>query len=108
MIRRVAGCAALSGLAGLVLGAADPPVEIVQVNRQFIPAELTVPVGATVVFANRDAVTHNVYSRSAGNSFNLNTQKPDESGSVQFLAPGIVDVRCAIHPKMRVVVTVRE
>ena len=57
--------------------------------------------------ANKDPITHNVYSQSTGNAFDVKTQKAGESSDVKFDTVGDADVQCAIHPsmKMRVHVT---
>jgi plastocyanin len=76
-------------------------VVIEQSGKKFSQAEITVKKGDTVTFANKDPITHNVYSQSPGNSFDVKTQKPGESSDVKFDAVGDADVQCAIHPSMK-------
>ena len=78
-----------------------------QKDRAFAPATVTVKAGATLVFKNDDDVTHNSFSMSKGNEFNSKAQQPGETASVTFKAPGVVEIRCAFHPKMRMTVTVQ-
>jgi len=80
---------------------------VTQKDQAFAPTTLTTKVGATLVFKNDDSVTHNSYSMSKGNEFNSKAQQPGETASVTFKAPGVVEIRCAFHPKMRMTVTVQ-
>lgn len=99
----------LPALAGIAL--AGPAVAadytVTQKNKQFDKAELTVSAGDAVRFVNQDDHAHNVYSRSSGNTFDLGLQDPGTGESVVFSTPGTVNVRCAIHPKMKMTVTVK-
>ena len=57
--------------------------------------------GTTVTFPNYDAVYHNVFSPSPGNTFDLgSTRAGDKPGQVALTTPGVVDVFCNIHSKM--------
>ena len=81
-------------------------VVIEQSGKKFSQAEITVKKGDTVTFANKDPITHNVYSQSPGNSFDVKTQKSGESNDVKFDTVGDADVQCAIHPGMKLKVHV--
>jgi plastocyanin len=81
-------------------------VVIEQSGKKFSQAEITVKKGDTVTFANKDPITHNVYSQSPGNVFDVKTQKPGESSDVKFDTVGDADVQCAIHPSMKLKVHV--
>lgn len=91
--------------AGGVWAAGD--VTIFQENKKFAQEEVTIKAGQTVTFANKDPFTHNVFSSTPGMSFELKTQKPGESSDVKFSKAGEADVRCAIHPQMRMKVKVQ-
>lgn len=78
-----------------------------QKDKTFSSAALTVKAGDSIVFKNDDDVTHNVFSNTAGNEFNLKTQAPGASSSVTMKTAGTVEVRCAFHPKMKLTVTVK-
>lgn len=95
---------ALSSLAAL----AASSHKIGQKNKQFSRSEMTIRTGDTVVFKNDDQVTHNVFSRSDGNAFNVKTQSPGTSTPVRFNREGKVEVRCAIHPQMKLVIHVQK
>jgi len=79
-----------------------------QKDRQFALAELTVKPGDTVTFKNADEVTHNVFSVTPGMEFDIRRQAPGGSSTVPFPKEGVVEVRCSIHPKMKLMVTVKK
>lgn len=86
----------------------DEPFEMVTVRKDFLPRVLAVPVGATVRFPNQDPILHNVFSRSAGNRFDLGLYRGGEAESATFHAPGIVRVFCNVHHSMVAYVAVLE
>lgn len=89
---------------GLVAAAADQTIH--QKGRVFSQDAITVKKGETIVFLNDDTVPHNVMSASTGNEFNLGSVAPGTSVPVTFDKPGTVAVICAIHPRMKLAVTV--
>jgi plastocyanin len=95
---------------GLVFaGTADAATEgvtVYQEDKAFSEAEVTIKVGQSVTFTNKDPVTHNVFSSTPGMAFDLKTQKPGESSSVTFDHAGTAEVMCAIHPQMKMKVEV--
>jgi len=80
--------------------------EISQKGKAFSEKEVSLKVGDTISFANNDDITHNVYSRSKGHKFDIGAQRPGTTVAHQFTSPGKVKVRCAIHPRMKLTVTV--
>lgn len=89
-----------------VLIADESKVE--QKDREFSKTEVVLKPGDRLVFTNCDSVTHNVFSNSKVNPFTIKVQKPGEASSVEFKDEGVTEVRCAIHPKMKIVVTVKK
>jgi plastocyanin len=79
-----------------------------QKGKSFAPGTVTVKVGEALNFQNDDDVTHNAFSTSKGNEFNSKVQPPGAVSSITFKQPGTVDVRCAFHPKMKLVVVVQQ
>jgi plastocyanin len=77
-----------------------------QKAKTFSVATLKVASGDTLVFKNDDRVTHNIFSAAKGHEFNLQAQPPGASASIQVSGVGDMEVRCAFHPKMKLVVTV--
>lgn len=78
-----------------------------QKGREFSQTEITIKPGEKIVFKNSDDVTHNVFSNSKVNPFHIKIQQPGSSSTVQFDNEGVTEVRCAIHPKMKLLVTVK-
>ena len=101
--------------AGLIAGllaalAAEPETtehKIDQKDKAFSQTELTIKPGDKIIFQNSDSVTHNVFSNSKTNAFNIQVQQPGSASTVEFKQAGVTEVRCAIHPKMKLVVTVK-
>src|SRR4030095_8014795 len=102
-------------LLGIVVGAmlvaltpAAHATEVVvdQQNKEFSQKSVTIKVGDSVKFVNKDDIVHDVHSTSDGYDFDLGAQKPGSETSYTFDKPGKVKVRCAIHPKMKLEVTV--
>ena len=79
---------------------------IVQTGRAFHPSETTIGRGETLVFSNHDAFIHQIYVKSNVMSFDSDEQPPGQDVSVTFPANGTFEVRCHIHPKMSLIVTV--
>lgn len=97
--------AAITGIA-LASPAVAADYTVTQKNKQFDKVELKVSAGDSIRFVNQDDHAHNVYSRSSGNTFDLGLQDPGTGESVVFSTPGSVNIRCAIHPKMKMTVMV--
>jgi plastocyanin len=94
----------LSANAGFTFG---DEIKVNQANKTFDPGAVTIKTGDTVDFANGDTVAHNVYTRGTPQDFSLGTIKPGDEKKVTFSAPGTYDVKCAIHPGMKMTVTVQ-
>ena len=103
--RKQSALAAMFLASAGVAAAAD--LSIFQKNREFSVRQVTIDVGERITFVNSDTVTHNVYSETKGSEFEIELQPPGRSDSVRFSRPGIVEIRCAIHPNMRLRVEVR-
>jgi plastocyanin len=84
---------------------AEGAIEVRQKGQQFSPAEVTVPVGRAITFINDDDVAHSVISKDG--RIELPVQRPGERAPMTFDTPGTVEVRCAIHPGMKLKVKVK-
>jgi len=102
MISRFILSAALA--AGLAAHAEEHAV--IQKDRAFSQAGITIKAGDVLVFKNADEVTHNVFSVTPGMEFDIRRQAPGGSSKVPFPKAGVAEVRCSIHPKMKLIVTV--
>lgn len=69
-------------------------------NFSFGPATLTVPVGTTVTWTNRDDIPHTVVSSDDAKTFKSKVLDTDEKFSFTFTKPGTYPYFCSIHPKM--------
>jgi len=73
-------------------------VEVKIDNFSFGPAELTVAVGTTVTWTNRDDIPHTVVSTDK--LFKSKVLDTDEKFSYTFTQGGSFPYFCSIHPKM--------
>ena len=74
--------------------------EMAQVNKQFDPRVLVVPMGTSVTFPNRDTVRHHVYSFSPAKNFELKLYAGIAANPVVFDKAGIAVLGCNIHDNM--------
>ena len=69
-------------------------------NFSFGPATLTVPVGTTVTWINRDDIPHTVVSTDDSKTFKSKVLDTDEKFSFTFSRAGTYPYFCSIQPKM--------
>ena len=93
---------------GLSAGALAANQMVHQQGRVFGPDSVTVKKGDALTFLNDDTIPHNIMSASKGNEFNLGSQAPGMSTDVTFKEAGDVQVICAIHPRMKMMVKVTD
>ncbi len=99
---------AVMGLGGMVAehksfaaNAQEKPASTAEVkidNFVFGPAAITVAVGTTVTWINRDDIPHTVVSTDK--VFKSKVLDTDEKFSYTFTKPGEYPYFCSIHPKM--------
>src|SRR5579859_3562175 len=77
-----------------------------QMNREFVPDLLVVPIGASVGFPNMDPIFHNVFSLSKPKTFDLGSYDKGDSRKVVFTKPGVVNIYCHLHPNMSATVLI--
>lgn len=78
----------------------DPTIE-----EKFKVVELKIKAGDTLVFANRDEVSHNVSAKNNGEVlFNVDLQRPGKKNDkeIVIVKKGEYEIKCAIHPKMMI------
>lgn len=94
------------------LSARTPPrrspesVRMVTRGKMLMPHVIAIPVGSTVSFPNEDPISHNLFSLSSGNSFDLGLYRKGAGKSEKFDTPGLVNVYCNVHPNMSAVIHV--
>jgi plastocyanin len=88
-------------------GAQEKPAtaEVKIDNFSFGPAALTVPVGTTVTWTNRDDIPHTVVSTDG--VFKSKVLDTDEKFTYTFSKAGTYPYFCSIHPKMTAKVIVQ-
>jgi plastocyanin len=74
-------------------------------NFNFVPADLSVKEGTTVVWTNHDDVDHTV--TASDNGFSSPAIQTDGQFSYTFTKPGTYSYFCAIHPFMTAKVVVQ-
>jgi Icc protein len=88
------------GQRSFLAGAQQKPetTEVKIDNFSFGPGTLTVPVGTTVTWTNRDDIPHTVVSTDG--VFKSKVLDTDEKFSYTFGKAGTFPYFCSIHPKM--------
>ena len=95
--RRAFGLAVAAAILLPATGARAENMEVHIDNFVFEPAELTVKVGTTVTWTNRDDIPHLIVSAGKFRSKTLDT---DDKFSYTFTAAGDYKYFCSLHPHM--------
>src|SRR5215467_6062978 len=83
-----------------VPGAHSPKtIPLDQKGMRFLPHVLTVTLGDTVQYLNRDNVDHNVFSPDH-ESYNLGMFKNNQTRTYTFKQEGVYTQLCSVHPEM--------
>lgn len=78
----------------------EPPANEVYIKGMaFTPATITVSVGTTVKWTNKDAVSHTVTS-DTGTVLNSGNIAANGTFSFMFTTAGTYNYHCGIHPSM--------
>jgi len=86
---------------GIIASAQEKTASTAEVkidNFSFGPAAITIQVGTTVTWINRDDIPHTVVSTEK--VFKSKVLDTDEKFSYTFTKPGEYPYFCSIHPKM--------
>lgn len=105
LLAALAGGLSSSTLAATPQANPSPEVAIQIDNFSFSPATVTVPVGTTVRWTNRDDIPHTVVSDDK--AFKSKALDTDEDFTYTFNKPGTYSYFCSIHPKMTAKVVVQ-
>jgi plastocyanin len=105
----LAACLALAFVApaGLVLSSvvsAAGENQVVIKTFKYGPKDITVPVGTTVTWLNKDNEVHTVVSKDG--KFRSSALDTDDSFTFTFTDPGTYSFFCSLHPQMTGTVTV--
>lgn len=109
--RRIVAVAVLSVIASAGLAwdtFAAARLAVSQRERIFHPNQLDVSRGETVGVLNDDGeLLHHAYVATDEFNFDSGEQEPGSTTDIRFTRTGTFTVRCRIHPKMALVVTVK-
>ncbi|CAJ0873360.1 hypothetical protein AMST5_02502 [freshwater sediment metagenome] len=74
----------------------------------FSPAEISAPVGARIVFLNKDQAPHAVVGENTNGEVFRSQEHidEDETYSVRLLTPGEIEFHCGVHSTMKGKITV--
>lgn len=89
-----------------VLRPPDQPVAVLQEGEEFKPYVTAIVVGTRVVFPNRDAIAHHVYSISPAKRFDIPRYRGDPKETILFDQPGVVSLGCNLHDWMSAYIVV--
>jgi plastocyanin len=77
---------------------------IAQGGRAFHPGEITINRGDSLTFTNQDDFIHQVF---VSGLFDSDEKAPGQKLTESFPQTGTFEVRCHIHPKMKLLVHVK-
>jgi plastocyanin len=87
-------------------GAAKSQEVVVKIdNFSYMPHDITVAAGTTVIWVNNDDIPHTVVSTT--DAFKSKALDTDDKFSFKFDKPGTYEYFCSIHPKMTAKVIVQ-
>ena len=87
-------------------GAAKSQEVLVKIdNFSYMPHEITVAAGTTIIWVNNDDIPHTVVSTT--DVFKSRALDTDDKFSFKFDKPGTYEYFCSIHPKMTAKVIVQ-
>ena len=90
-----------------VFAQANSDIVISQKKRQYNPGKVTIKAGQSLKIINDDIFLHHAFVDSDKMEFDSGSMEEGESATVEFDTPGQYQVKCAIHPKMNLDVTVQ-
>jgi len=100
--------ATLAAAEFVALAAVAAETDIEQANQKFSKTSVSLASGDVLHFKNLDDVTHNInITLGDGDPEDQGLQKPGEVINYTFAKAGSYDVRCSIHPRMKMSVTVK-
>lgn len=79
-----------------------------QTGKAFSKTALQAKIGDSISFRNDDPFVHNIFSLSDIQSFDLGTFAKGETRSIKLEKEGQLEIECAVHPEMKLVVEVKK
>ena len=104
----VRGTVAVPSVVWINDGSQAPPrtLDMHNRDRQFVPGLIVVRTGQAVRFPNDDSFYHSIYSDSKPDAFDIGYYGPGPGKAVTMEKPGVINVRCHIHPRMHATIVV--
>jgi plastocyanin len=97
---------AVGVLAAILTAARKPRLTTVFIDAvKFQPADVTLNVGDTVEWINKDPFPHNVTSQDG--VFHSRNLEPTQSFRFRAMTPGTFSYVCTLHPTMAAVIHVK-
>ena len=103
-MRKFLGPMLIAAMGATAAWAADSAHTIAQSGRTFRPGEITINRGESLTFTNNDDFIHQIYLTG---QFDSEEKAPGENLTESFSQAGTFEIRCHIHPKMKLVVHVK-
>jgi plastocyanin len=91
----------------LAQSATDDVVTISQKRRKYAPGAVTIKPGDTLRIVNDDIFLHHAFVDEETLQYDSESMEEGETRDIRFTEVGNYQVRCAIHPRMRLDVTVK-
>ena len=86
--------------------ASDNVMTISQKSRTYAPAAVTIKAGETLRIVNDDIFLHHAFVDSENLKYDSGSMEEGETRDITFKTRGEYQVKCAIHPRMNLNVTV--
>ena len=99
-------CAAFIAVSQFTANANPESPMISQKKRTYDPGAITIPQGSSIKIINDDIFLHHTFINDDRMEFDSGSQKKGTVIEIAFKERGVYDVLCAIHPKMKLEVTV--
>lgn len=81
-------------------------IVVSQKGKAFSPTSVTARVGDKIVFRNDDNYAHNIFTLSPAQPFDLGIISKGGQKELSLTKPGKLEVECAIHPTMKLLIEV--
>ena len=79
---------------------------ISQKNRTYSPGKITIKAGESLKVVNDDIFLHHAFVDEANMTYDSGSMEEGDSRTIKFEEAGEYELLCAIHPKMKLKVTV--
>lgn len=78
-----------------------------QKKRKYSPTDLTINTGDTIKVVNDDVFLHHTFVDAPNFKFDSGSMEEGDTTKITFSEAGSYQIKCAIHPRMNLNVTVQ-